>query len=111
MEMELACSETYEPVAVNRFSAALEQLQCFGETGAATAQLHLNTFLHLVSRDQSLGDTLIGLFGKQKEDPTPSTQMRFLKAAGVKWLATQSANVDVRSLSANNRGMLYAIGY
>ena len=24
---------------------------------------------------------------------------------------TQSANVDVRSLSANNRGMLYAIGY
>lgn len=108
MEIDQVCADTFEPTAAFEYREALDQLSCFGE-GAPQAKKHINTFVHLMQGEQPLGATLFDM-ASNLVCHDPNLQLTFLLKASDLWYSSQAANLDVRKLGANLRGLLYLIG-
>ena len=112
-EMEKACSSHHTPQLVEdsgKFS--LEIIECFGSDASAEAMKHGSMFIPLSTSqpNASLKGILTNLAHNQKPERNPDTTLRVLLKAGNRWLKSDSANMDVNSLSADIRNNVFLVG-
>ena len=112
-EMEKACSSHHTPQSVEdsgKFTS--EIIECFGSDESAEAMKHGSMFIPLITSqpNKSLKGILTNLAHNQKPERNPDTTLRVLLKAGNRWLKSDSANMDVNSLSADIRSNVFLVG-
>jgi len=101
-----------DSISMNAFAMS-ELVETFGdENHAQLAREYLTSFIHLLQRQTPgrLRCTLLE-YGNMMKSINSDPNLQLFIDAGIKWLTTNSANMDVRMVPVHHRNLIYLVGH
>ena len=115
-EMAFVTSDSYAPIAANKHISAVNSMKdCFGDDNFDHKWRYVTLFHHFLSDGsqplKSAMNAMVDLLQPLRFDSSKDvSELKHLLSAGRSWLESEAANMDVRSLDAFQRSLLYSIG-